>query len=162
MVNLVKKNNVLTLFLLILINSLIVYFSDGDAARYISIKYLLPERGIDITLSILNIAVVVLSLTMIIMDALELKELIIIRIGKKNYNHLIMMKWSYLILLFVFCNACFEQYVFHQMYILHLILSCLSILALYPLFIKFTKTNYYFILCMISIFMTHIIFQLLL
>lgn len=157
----IKKNNVLTLVLLILVNLLIVYYSDGDAARYISIKYLFPERGIDIALSVLNIGVIMYLLTNIVLNTLEVKNFIIIRIGKKGFNSVILKKWLYLLFLLIFCNAGFELYIYNKIFYMYLIPSYIILIFMLPLFLKFTKMDYYFILCMISIFITHIVFQLL-
>lgn len=155
-----KKTSILSVLSLFAVNFLIMYYTYGDAERYKSIKYLVPERGADIALSMLNIAVITYLLTNMVLNTIEVKESIIIRIGKKGFNRIILKEWIYLTFLLLICNACFEVYLYEKLFFSYLMLSYLILFFMLPVFLRFMSTDYYFILCMLSIFLSHVVFYI--
>lgn len=153
-----KKFEIFGFLLLFGINFLIFSYIDGNVERYKYIKYLIPERGVDIALSLLNIAVVIYLLINIVLDTIEVKEFLIIRVKKKGFNQIILRKWAYLTFLLLICNAGFEIFFYKELLTLYLMLSYLTLFLLFPVFLKFIKTDYYFVLCMLFIFLTHVAF----
>lgn len=78
-----KKFEIYSFLLLFGINYLIFSYINDNVERYKHIKYLIPEIGVDIDLSLLNIAVIIYLLINIVLDNIELKEFLITRVTKR-------------------------------------------------------------------------------
>lgn len=152
-----NKDNLFVIGCFLIINLFIVFISEGDSLRYMAIKFFFPERGVDIALAVLHIAMIVFCLERTVLYVVEIKNNMVVRIGKKAYQKRLFLNWLFFILLLSGVNLIFEQIYFQKMYLIYNIISFLVIAALLPLFIYFIKKDYFYIICISSILLVHII-----